>query len=110
MSSRRAWVRLESPVEIFFAGRVAEGGGESDRSRREGLLRVLSSMEFGDEGDKGVIGRGLSGEGVRGMERKGGVLGLSVRNAPSMMIFVVGCASTRVSNEKFVEELMRKMG
>jgi photosystem II stability/assembly factor-like uncharacterized protein len=70
MSSRRAWVRLESPVEVFFAGRVAEVGGESAvKSRREGLTRVLSSMEFGDEGDKGVIGRGLSGDGVRGMER-----------------------------------------
>ena len=53
---------------MFFAGRVADGGGESVGSRREGLSRVLS-MEFGDEGDRGVIGRGLSGDGVRGMER-----------------------------------------
>ena len=48
---------------------MAEGGGESVGSRREGLSRVLSSMEFGDEGDRGVIGSGLSGDGVRGMER-----------------------------------------
>jgi len=69
MSSRRAWVRLVSPVERIFGGRVAEGGGESIGSRREGLSRVLSSMEFGDEGDNGVIGRGLSGDDVRGIER-----------------------------------------
>ena len=48
---------------------MAEGGGESIGSRREGLSRVLSSMEFGDEGDNGVIGRGLSGDDVRGIER-----------------------------------------
>ena len=76
----------------------------------EGLSRVLSSIEFGDEGDKGVTGRGLSGEGVRGIERKGVDFGLSLRNAPSMMIFVVGCVSTRVSMEKDVEEDIRKMG
>ena len=75
---------------MFFAGRVAEGGGESVGSRREGLSRMLSSMEFGDEVDKGVIGRGLSGDGVRGIERKGGARGLSLRNAPSMLMFVVG--------------------
>ena len=46
---------MESPVEIFFAGGVAEGGGKSVGSWRDGLLRVLSPMEFGDEGDKGVI-------------------------------------------------------
>ena len=95
---------------MFFAGRVAEGGGESVRSRREGLSRVLASIEFGDEGDKGVIGRGLSGDGVRGMERTGGALGLSLRNAPSMLMFVVGEMLTRVSNEKDVEELIRKIG
>jgi hypothetical protein len=104
---------LESPLEtIFFAGRVAEGGGESVGSRREGLSRVLSSMEFGDEGDRGVIGRGLSGDGVRGMERYGGGLGLSLRKVPSMRMFVVvvGRVLTRVSMEKDVEELMRKIG
>jgi len=69
MSSRSAWVRFVSPVERIFGDRVAEGGGESIGSRREGLSRVLSSMEFGDEGDNGVIGRGLSGDDVRGIER-----------------------------------------
>jgi len=99
-----------SPVERTFGGPVAEGGGESVGSRMEGLSRVLSSVKFGDEGDKGVIGRGLSGEGVRGMERNGGGLGLSLRKAPSMMMFVVGCVSTRVSMEKDVEEDIRRMG
>jgi hypothetical protein len=111
MSSRRAWVRLVSPVEKTFVGPVAEGGGESIVSRREALSRALSSVKFGDEGDKGVIGRGLSGEGVLGMERNGGGLGLlSLRKAPSMMMFVVGCVSTRVSMEKDVEEDIRRMG
>ena len=35
---------------------------------------------------------------------------MSLRNAPSMMMFVVGRVSTRVSIEKDVEELRRKMG
>jgi hypothetical protein len=35
---------------------------------------------------------------------------LSLRKAPSMMIFVVGCVSTRVSMEKDVEEEIRKIG
>jgi len=95
---------------MFFAGRVAGGGGESVGSRREGLSRMLSSMVFGDEGDKGVIGRGLSGDGVRGIERKGGARGLSLRDAPSMLMFVVGEVLTGVSNERDVEELIRKIG
>ena len=95
---------------MFFASRVAKGGGESVGTRRERLSRVLSSMEFGDEGDKGVIGRGLLGDGVRGMERKGGALGLSLRNAPSMLMSVVGEMLTRASNEKDVDVLIRKIG
>ena len=83
---------------------MAEGGGESIESR------VVSSMEFGDSGDKGVIGRGLSGEGVRGIERNGWGLGLSLRKAPSMIMFVAGCVSTRVSMENDVEEDIRRMG
>ena len=106
--SRRAWVRLESPAEMLFAGSVGVGGSVSVVSRRGGVSRVLSLsyMEFGDEGDKGVIGRGLSGDGVRGMERWGGALGLSLRNGPSMLMFVVGEVSTRESIEKDVEELV----
>ena len=86
MSSRRAWVRLGSPVETFFVGMVGVGGSVSVGSRRR-LSRVLSSTEFGEE-DKGVIGRGLSGDGVRGMGREGGDLDLSLRNVSLMMMFV----------------------
>jgi len=42
--SRRVWVRLESSVEMSFAGRVGVGGSESVRPRREGLSRVLSRV------------------------------------------------------------------
>jgi len=94
---------------MFSAGRVGVGGSVPVGSRREGLSRVLSSMEFGDEEDKGAIGRALSGDGARGMERKGGALGLSLRNAPSTMMFVVGRVSTRLSIEKDVV-LVRKIG
>src|SRR5712671_802854 len=110
MSSRRAWVRLESAVVGPLGGRVAEGGGESIKSRREGLSRVLPSSEEGDAADKGVIGRGLSGDGVRGSARRGGAFGLSLRKGPSMMIFVVWRVSTRASMEKEAEELIRNMG
>src|SRR5712671_867684 len=96
MSSRRAWVRLESAVVGPLGGRVAEGGGESIKSRREGLSRVLPSSEEGDAADKGVIGRGLSGDGVRGSARRGGAFGLSLRKRASM--------------EKEAEELIRNMG
>jgi hypothetical protein len=86
---------------------VAEGGGES---RVEGLSKMFSSVEVGVEVDKGVIGRGLSGDGVRGIERKGGAFGFSLMKAPSMMMLVVGRESTRVSKEKEVEELIRNIG
>jgi hypothetical protein len=69
---------------------VAGEGGESSGSRRRGLSRVLSSIEVGEEVDKGVIGRGLSGEGVRETERRGGGFDLLPRKAPSMMIFEAG--------------------
>jgi len=61
-------------------------------------------MEFGDEEDKGVIGTGLPGDGVRGMERKGGALCLSLRNGLSMIR-----VSTWLSIEKDVV-LVRKIG
>jgi len=66
-------------------------------------------MELSDGGNKGINGRGLSGDGARGMERKEVAL-ISLRNAPSMMVFVVGSVSTRLSLEKDVEELIRKTG
>jgi len=65
-------------------------------------------MELSDGGNKGTNGRGLSGDGVRGVERKGVTLS-SLRNAPSMTVFVVGSVSTRLSLEKDVEELIRKI-
>jgi hypothetical protein len=89
---------------------VAEEGGESSGSRRRGLSRVLSSIEVGEEVDKGVIGRGLSGEGVRETERSGGGFDLSPRKAPSMMIFEAGRVSMRVSMEKEDKELIRIIG
>jgi len=64
-------------------------------------------MELSDGGNKGTIGRGLSGDGVRGMERKEGAL-RPLRNAPSMKMFVVGNVPTRLPIEEDGEELMRK--
>ena len=110
MSSRRAWVRLDVPLATALEGTVAQEGGESGGSRRRGLSRVLSSIEVGEEVDKGVIGRGLSGEGVRETERSGGGFDLSPRKTPSMMIFEAGRESMRVSTEKEDRELMRSIG
>jgi hypothetical protein len=86
----RAWVRLDVPLTTTLEGTVVEEGGESSGFRRRGLSRVLSSIEVGEEVDKGVIGRGLSGEGVRETERSGGGFALSPRKVPSMMMFEVG--------------------
>ena len=66
-------------------------------------------MELSDGGNKGTNGRGLSGDGVRGMERKEVALSW-LRNVPSMMAFVVTSVSTRLSLERDVEELIRKIG
>jgi hypothetical protein len=79
MSSMRAWVRLEVPLAVTLEERVAEWGGVSSGSRTLGLSRALWSSKVEEEADKGVIGRGLSGEGVRGTERRGGCFGLSLR-------------------------------
>jgi hypothetical protein len=70
---------------------------------------VLSSIDVG-EVDKGVIGRGLSGEGVRETERSGGGFDLLPRKAPSMMIFEAGRESMRVSTGKEDKELIRSIG
>src|SRR6266446_2345209 len=111
MSSMRAWVRLDVPLAATLQGTVAEEGGESSGSRRRGLSRALSSIEVGEEVDKGVIGRGLSGEGVRETERSVGGFGLSPRKAPSMvMMFVGGRVSMREPMEKEEEELIRNIG
>ena len=83
----RAWFRLDVPLATTLE---AEEGGKSGGSRRRGLSRVLSPIEVGEEVDKGVIGRGLSGEGVRETERRGGCFDLSPRKAPSMIMFEVG--------------------
>lgn len=72
---------------------------------------MLSSIEIGEvEVDKGVIGRGLSGEGVRETERRRGGFDLSPRKAPSMMMLEAGRESMRVSTEKEDKELIRSMG
>ena len=69
----------------YFSQVGWQKGEESLLGLREGGCRECwSSMEF-DEGEKGVIGRGLSGDGVQGIEMKGETLG-SLRNAPSMMV------------------------
>jgi len=61
--------RVLSSMEFGDGGK---GKGESGRTRREGPLRVLSSMVFGnkEENGNGIIGRGLLGGGVRGLERR----------------------------------------
>jgi hypothetical protein len=99
------------PLDRIFGGRVAEGGGESIGSRTEALSGEVLSEEVGEEaGVDGVIGSGLSGDGVRGIARKGGAFGFSLTNPPSMRIFVVDKVSTRVSRENEEEELIRIMG
>ena len=50
---------------------MAEEGGDSSGYRTRGLSGALTPFNAVEEGDKGVIGRGLSGEGVRGSERSG---------------------------------------
>jgi hypothetical protein len=101
-------VRLVSPVESTLGWKVAEGGGES---RGEALSGELPSVKVGEEKEEeGVIGRGLSGEGVRGTARSGWTFGFSVRNGPSMTMSVVGKESTRVLTEKVEEEPRRNMG
>ena len=104
-------MRLVSPVESTLGWKVAEGGGESIWSRATALSGELPSVKVGEEEEEeGVIGRGLSGEGVRGTARSGGTFGFSVRKAPSMMMSVVGKESTRVLTEKVEEEPIRNMG
>ncbi len=104
-------MRLVSPVERTLGGKVAEGGGESIGSRGEALSGEWPSVKVGEEKEEeGVIGRGLSGEGVRGTARSGGTLGFSVRKAPSMTMSVVEKESTRVLIEKVEEGPIRNMG
>jgi len=86
---------------------VAEGGGES---RVEGLSKMFSSVEVGVEVDKGVIGRGLSGDGVRGHREEGRGLWLLVDEGA--IDDDVG-GRERVdegSKEKEVVELIRNIG
>lgn len=103
----RAWIRLDVPLVATLEGMVAEEGERSSGSRRRGLSKALLSIEVGEEVDKGVIGRGLSGDGVRETERSGGGFVLSPRKALSMMIFEAGSESMRVSMEKEDKELIR---
>jgi hypothetical protein len=65
---------------------VAEEGGGSSGSRRRGLSKALSSIEVGEEVDKGVI-----------------------RKASSMKIFEARRESMRVSMEKEDKELIRSI-
>ena len=69
---------------------------------------MLPSMELSDGGNKGTNGRGLSGDGDRGMERKEVAL-RSLGITPSVVMLVAGSVSTRLSLDKDVEELIRKM-
>jgi hypothetical protein len=72
---------------------------------------VLSSIEVGEEVvDKGVIGRGLSGEGVLETGRSRGGFDLSLRKAPSMIMLELGRESMRVSTEKEDREVIRSIG
>ncbi len=59
---------------------------------------------------EGVIGRGLSGEGVRGTGKSGGTFGLSLRKGASMRRSAVGNGSTRELIEKEEDEPIRNMG
>ena len=103
-------MRLVSPEESTLGWKVAEGGGECLGCRAEALSGELPPVKVGEEEEEeGVIGRGLSGEGVRGTARSGGILGFSVRKAPSMTMSVVK-ESTRVLTEKAEEEPTRIMG
>ena len=106
----RAWVRLDVPLVVALEGTVAGEGGECRGFERRGLSRVLSSIEVGEEVDKGVIGRGLSGEGVRETGSSRGGFDLSPRNVPSMIMLEFGRESMRVSTEKVDKELIRSMG
>lgn len=65
MSSMRACVRLEIPLAVPLEGRVAEEGGDSSGFRTVGLSRTPPPFK---DVEMGVIGRGLSGEGVLGTE------------------------------------------
>jgi hypothetical protein len=92
MSSRRAWVRFVRPLESTFGWEVAEGGGESIGSRGESQSGEFPSVNVDvgeEEEEEGVIGRGLSGEGVRGTARSG-TFGFSERKCPSMTMSAVG--------------------
>ena len=103
-------MRLVSPEESTLGWKVAVGGGECLGCRAEALSGELPPVKVGEEEEEeGVIGRGLSGEGVRGTARSGGILGFSVRKAPSMTMSVVK-ESTRVLTEKAEEEPTRIMG
>jgi hypothetical protein len=80
---------------------VAEEGGGSIGSRGEALSGDFLSVEFGEEEvEERVIGRGLLGEGVRGIARSEGTFGFSERKGPSMTMSVVGKGSTSVVDRK----------
>ena len=66
-------------------------------------------MELSDGGNKGTNGRGLSGDGDRGMERKEVAL-RSLGMTPSVMMLVAGNVSTRLSLEKDVELIQKMRG
>lgn len=84
-------MRLVRPLESTLGCEVAEGGGESIGSRGESQSGELPpvNVDVGEEEvEEGVIGRGLSGEGVRGTARSGGTFGF--RKCPSMTMSAVG--------------------
>src|ERR1700677_2312794 len=94
MRSRRAWLRFVSLVGGVLRWKAEEGGGGS---AGEALSGEFPSVKIGEEEvEEGVVGRGLSGEGVRDTARSGGTFDFSERKGPSITMSAVGKESMLV--------------
>ena len=110
MRSRRAWVRLASLGGCTLGWKVAGGCGGSIGPQAEEASGELPPVKVGEENDdEGVVGKGLSGEGVRGTASSGGTFGFSERKCPSMTMFVVD-KGIGLLTEKVEDEPTRNMG